>query len=417
MSTRSASWSQPASRDPARVLVTAGLAIAAFVAVWLLIHHGFYRDRQIVDTPIYQRYGDAIAKGQVPYRDFALEYPPGAMPAFAIPAVLTPGTNGKDYRDVFEAEMVFCGALILTLMLSILLGLGAGRARTFGALAFAVLAPLLIGSVVLSRFDLWPALLVVAALAALVSDRNRLGGAALGLAIAAKIYPAVLVPVLAVWVWRRAGRREALVCLGVLGGVLLAVFLPFVVLSPHGVWHSVTTQTSRPLQIETLGSGVLLVLHAVAGLGVTMQSSHGSQNLAGGGPDALAVLQTIAQAAAVIAVWIWFARGPADRDRLVRAFAAAVCAFIAFGKVLSPQFLIWLVPLVPLVAGRRGLAAGGLLAAALVTTQLWFPFRYWDLVLHFRTFPSFMVLLRDLLLVALLAVLVSERRFAKPRSP
>jgi hypothetical protein len=58
------------------------------------------------------------------------------------------------------------------------------------------------------------------------------------------------------------------------------------------------------------------------------------------------------------------------------------------------------------VGGRRGLAAGGLLAAALVTTQLWFPFRYWDLVLHFRTFPSFMVLLRDLLLVALFAVLI-----------
>jgi hypothetical protein len=140
--------------------------------------------------------------------------------------------------------------------------------------------------------------------------------------------------------------------------VLLAVFLPFVVLSPHGVWHSLTTQTSRPLQIETLGSGVLLVLHAVAGVGVTMQSSHGSQNLAGSGPDALAVLQTIAQAAAVIAVWIWFTRGPADRDRLVRAFAAAVCAFIAFGKVLSPQFLIWLVPLVPLVRGRRGPGRG-----------------------------------------------------------
>ena len=61
-------------------------------------------------------------------------------------------------------------------------------------------------------------------------------------------------------------------------------------LSPHGVWHSVTTQTSRPLQIETLGAGVLLVAHAVGGLGMTMRSSHGSQNLAGAGPDALAAV-------------------------------------------------------------------------------------------------------------------------------
>ena len=65
---------------------------------WATLHHGFYRHHQIVDTPIYQRYGDAIADGQVPYRDFGLEYPPGALPVFVIPSVLTPGTNGKDYR-------------------------------------------------------------------------------------------------------------------------------------------------------------------------------------------------------------------------------------------------------------------------------------------------------------------------------
>ena len=43
-----------------------------------------------------------------------------------------------------------------------------------------------------------------------------------------------------------------------------------------------------------------------------MQSGHGSQNLAGGGPDALAAVQTVLQAAALIATWVWFARGPAD---------------------------------------------------------------------------------------------------------
>jgi hypothetical protein len=136
-----------------------------------------------------------------------------------------------------------------------------------------------------------------------------------------------------------------------------------------------------------------------------MQSSHGSQNLAGSGPDTLAVVQTVLQATALIVTWVWFAHGPVTRERLVRASAAAVCGFVAFSKVLSPQFLIWLVPLVPLVRGRRGLAASALLAVALVLTQLWFPFRYWDLVLHFRTFPSWLVLLRDVTLVALFAVL------------
>jgi hypothetical protein len=94
----------------------------------------------------------------------------------------------------------------------------------------------------------------------------------------------------------------------------------------------------------------------------------------------------------------------------VRASAAAVCAFVAFGKVLSPQFLIWLVPLVVLVRGRRGLAAGVTMVLALVLTQLWFPFRYWPLALHFAAFPSWLVLVRDLTLILLFAVLLLPRR-------
>jgi hypothetical protein len=96
--------------------------------------------------------------------------------------------------------------------------------------------------------------------------------------------------------------------------------------------------------------------------------------------------------------------------------AAVLVAFVALGKVLSPQFLIWLVPLVPLVAGRRGVAAGLLLGVAMVTTQLWFPYRYWDLVHEFDAAASWLVLLRDLVLVGLLLVLLRGTGRGLPRS-
>jgi hypothetical protein len=83
-----------------------------------------------------------------------------------------------------------------------------------------------------------------------------------------------------------------------------------------------------------------------------------------------------------------------------------VCAFVAFGKVLSPQFLIWLIPVVPLVRGRRGLWSSALLLAALVLTQVWFPFRYFRLALDFESGLSWVLLARDLVLVALVLVLV-----------
>ena len=39
------------------------------------------------DTAELRRYGDAVLAGQVPYRDFRLEYPPGAIPFFTVPSL------------------------------------------------------------------------------------------------------------------------------------------------------------------------------------------------------------------------------------------------------------------------------------------------------------------------------------------
>jgi hypothetical protein len=92
---------------------------------------------------------------------------------------------------------------------------------------------------------------------------------------------------------------------------------------------------------------------------------------------------------------------------LVVHAAAVLTTFVALGKVLSPQFLIWLVPVV--VLARRW-SANAMLAAALVLTQLWFPFRYWDLVRDLDLRVAWLVLARDLVLVALLVTLVRAVR-------
>jgi hypothetical protein len=117
---------------------------------------------------------------------------------------------------------------------------------------------------------------------------------------------------------------------------------------------------------------------------------------------------TALEIAALIMLWIAFARGPAERDRLFRYAAACVCALIVLGKVLSPQFLIWLVPLVPLARGRRGAAASVLLAAAFVMTQVFFPARYWEYV--FQLHLAWLVLARNLVLVGLLVLLTWPER-------
>ena len=81
------------------------------------------------------------------------------------------------------------------------------------------------------------------------------------------------------------------------------------------------------------------------------------------------------------------------------AFAASVAGFLAFTKVLSPQYLVWLVPLAPF----GGIAACALLVAALVLAQTWY-FHYHSL---WAVGPQVWTLLaRNLVLVALYAILL-----------
>jgi len=401
------SWS--ASSDPQRLLVgAAGLFLVALT----LLHWGWYQHALILDTVEYHRYGDAMVHGHVPYRDFAVEYPPGALPAFVLPALGRPSLSL--YNREFEVLIALCGIGALAAMWWALRSVGATLERTAAALCFFALAPLVLGSVILYRYDLWPAALTVAGLAAVLARRERLGFAAIGLGVAAKAFPAVVLPPAFVYVWRTRGRRQALLCLGAAVAVAALVVAPFLAIAPHGVWDSIERQTTRPLQIESLASALLLAAHHTWGLALTMVSSHGSQNLVGSAPKTAGAISTALLLVSLVGIWVAAARGPATPERLVRWSAASLAAFIAFDKVLSPQFLIWLLPLVPLVAGRRGLVASGLLALALLLTQVWFPIRYFDLV-ALEPFPSWVLLARDLVLVALLVVLTAPAR-ESPRS-
>ncbi|MGH3023983.1 MAG: glycosyltransferase 87 family protein [Gaiellaceae bacterium] len=412
MSVRSETWSRRAESGAVAAALAAGLVLLA--VSWALLHVPPFDRLQIVDTPVYQEYGEAMTAGEVPYRDFELEYPPAALPVFWLPAL----GPSEHYESLFELLMLGCAAAALVALVLGLRSLAVPPGRLLAAAALFGLFPLALGSVVLTRYDLWPAALAAAALAALLAGRERLGFGVLALAAAAKVYPLVLLPPALVYVARRRGRREAAASLLVFTLVLAVVVVPFAVVAPDGLAESFERQLGRPLQIESLGASLLLAANQLGLYDPTVVSTHGSQNLAGSLPDALATLQTLLQAAVLVLVWALAFRGPQTPARLVAASAASIVAFVALGKVLSPQFLVWLVPVVLLVAaGSRAPAVWALLGAALVTTQLWFPQRYWDMVA--LGWEGWLVLARNLLLLALAALLVAvtaRRESARLRS-
>ncbi|HEY1367611.1 MAG TPA: glycosyltransferase 87 family protein [Gaiellaceae bacterium] len=375
----------------------AGLvACALFLVACAIGYGGIFSHAYPGDTVTYSKYGRALVNdGRIPYRDFYDEYPPGSVPVFAAAAVIW----DAHYVLVFKLLMIACGigCVLCTAWIAERLGLTPLR------LAPIVLAPLLLGPVFLNRYDLLPAFLTSLALVALLRRQERTTGALLGAGTVVKVYSAVVVPVAA---RRLRMSYRAAVAFLVAGAIL---FLPFFLIAPGGVGFSFWTQLKRHLQIETVGSSLLL---AGSRLGIHhvdwIAGKPGSIDLGGGAADVVATLSSLLALALVVRVAVLYWRGPDTDARLVTAWAGAVAAWTVFGKVLSPQYMTWLAPLVPLAAGRRGIHATCLLLAAFAFTQM--EYFFGDNGLRGQNWTVWLLLARNALLVAAFVLVYLELR-------
>jgi hypothetical protein len=389
----------------ARSWVVAGGLAGLAALVWLVpLQLGWYVRGNLGDVSLYREAAGRMASGELPYRDFALEYPPGAAGLF-LAAWPWPGPYSVAFSGLMLAALIVTAVAVFATARA--LGFSDLRAALAGA-AVAV-APLLLGSFVEARFDLALSAALSVALYGAVTRRFTIAWGALALGVLIKLVPLALIPVLLVYHAHVGGVRRAMVSAAASLGVVAAVFVPFLVAAPGGTLELLRYHLDRPLQIESAGAAALLALDQVGLLGLDVTTSFGSQNLVGAAPSVVAVLSSavLVGLIATITVSLFVSlRGqsaPTDARLFVVAALATLIALLVAGKVLSPQFLVWLLPAAFLVPGPRGRWVAGLAGLAFVLTQAYFTALYWDLV-DLSTGPVALLVLRDLTLVALLVV-------------
>src|SRR6185437_6827790 len=123
-------------------------------------------------------------------------------------------------------------------------------------------------------------------------------------------------------------RRVRLRALAVFCAVGLAVLVPFAALAHVGLYNSYSGQWNRHLQLETIGSSVLLVVHKAGRIAFDA----GSWSVFGSTAGAVAKLQTVVQAAAVLVAAILFARSRRTPWDLAAAAATTITAAAVAGK-------------------------------------------------------------------------------------
>jgi hypothetical protein len=380
----------------ARLLGPAALLAGLFAVV---LTAGPLADTRITDVFVYQHDARLLAGGVTPYSaGLPLEYPPLAL----IPMWLAHALGG-DYETAFGVLMGI--AAVATL-------LAVGRLGGPRAAWWFALTPLLAGAVLRTHFDLFAVAVMMAGLVALRARRPTLAFALLGVATMIKLFPVVVAAVAARWLWgrgeRRAAVRGALVC----GGVVVACSLPF---AGSGYLDAYRYHVDRPVQIESTPASVLWLTGGSQITGsTTSPDAFGSNGMVGGAAGAVRAASSVL-ALLALALVAWLAARRPDERQLLLCAAAAVVAFVALGKVFSPQYVAWLAPFAALLAAARERLAAGLIAGSIVLTTIEFPRLYLDLVERDRG-VALLVGARNALLLAALAVLIA-RATGAARSP
>ncbi len=289
-------------------------------------------------TDIYPLYfSEGLSAGKVPYTGHPVEYPViigGVMEgvASAVHWISNPFSRGLQFFDltvVVLALFLVAGVLATAYC--------AGPSRRWTALLVAFSPALILSAFI--NWDLIAMGLMMMGLAAWAARRPALAGVLLGLAVATKFYPVVVLwPLLLLCL--RAGRlRTFAVTAGSAVAAWLVVNVPVAIVAPRGWATFYTFSSSR--SAGAAGWGAIWFFFQYLHWPVLGTSSTGELNLLSAGAFVIACL----------AIGLLALAAP-RRPRLAQLVFLTTAAFLLTNKVWSPQYVVWVVPLVVLARPR-----------------------------------------------------------------
>ncbi|MER5943481.1 glycosyltransferase family 87 protein [Streptomyces sp. NPDC001928] len=307
---------------------------------------------------IYQGWYDVLRTGTFPPGDVTWQYPPAAALPILSPALVF----WLDYPSAFFVVAFTADLAVLLLMLYA--GMRPGRTMR-GAWVWVAGVPLL-GPTVYARYDVMVTAVAVAAL--LAGTRHpRLMGALAAFGAMLKVWPVLLLVA--------ACRRRAWVSAVLTAGAIAALFA----LTMPGAFAFLTFQRDRGTEVESLGA---LVFHVARQYGWDGQVllNYGSVEFLGPYVDVVSTAALVLSGLAFGWLLLWRLRARRFLPHtLADAAFVAVLMFVTTSRVISPQYLVWLVGLAAVCLcfreSRMRLPVALVLAASFVTVlefPLWF---------------------------------------------
>ncbi len=346
-----------------------------------------------------------ILDGMIPYSDFTSEYPPLALFTFLVPALLTTTQPLYDVLFAIEIYLLDLVALLILTKLTSHLNL-----KIWSVLGIYTLCLVAVGPIVTGRFDLLPATLVIIALYAFLSGRNKTAWGFLALGATAKLYPLILAPLFFLYLARQQQYRRLVQGIAVFAVVVLVLNLPWILVNWDG-YCNLNNDTSflgyhvaRGLHSESTYGSVILIGQLMGLTQVDAGMQYGSWDITSTAADAIANYSFYITFAFLALLYFMYMKMLLRKPRnieerwilnkeevqlILRYSILAVLIMLLTSKVFSPQFLIWLCPLIPIVRTKWPYIPLLLFVIAGAITQYIYPHNY----IEFELFTPHLVVL------------------------
>jgi hypothetical protein len=330
-----------------------------FVVLFLTttVFHSFI---DLFDFQYYVEHGTMVVNGQVPYLDFAFDYPPLALIPILlamIPAILT--MNQYAFVYSFQALMVICD--IFTALCVYFIGLKIYNEKKAFLAALIYSAAFSTAYFVLTKYDAFPTCLLMIAVLFTIYGMNMRGYLADTAGALAKIYPLIALPFIVLYNAKITSLKEEIVqVLKIFIPLFLLVALPILVVKPEIISQYFSASLVRDTVYVNTPTYVLYsVLHELLNIDI---STALISNLM------YAVMGIIL----LLLIFIAFKMEKINQIDLLKLLVLSIFSVVFFMKYHSPQYLVWYTPIVCLLVADR-MYAVALFFSAQVITYIEFP--------------------------------------------
>jgi len=347
------------------------------------------------DLEVYTGWIPGLRDTQFPVGDVTWQYPPGAALVF-----LTASAIPIDFRWAFTLVIL---ALDAALMATLLIAMARQRGTSSRGPWLWALAGVVVGPIMLTRFDVAPTLFAVVAV--VLVGRPKVSGAASAVGAMVKVWPALMLLSLP-----RKGLRSGLVSFVI---VAVALALAFVVVFDDSL-SFLANQRDRGLQVESTGALPYLLFSLVGGH-VESGLTYGSIQVLMRGAETVGTVVTVLGFLLIAAIAWWRLRGRLEDVPAGDIALTVMLVSVATSRVYSPQFNTWLIGLAAaalLTASTRLTSVGLIVITVSLLTQIVYPWSATQLV----NGGTFVIIVQSLRIVLLLIATVLAIVTIAPRT-